>query len=179
MQDCEDESVLPFIKFDSATGCQKVKIAILVEFQLFLAIILVFFFISYFFAFITFGDFEMIKQAPGHNHENTIIQPGQCPFKTTQWRYCEVFIYIVYIQNCLRRNKNVKHKLLSLTWKAWKLPFNIYLTKQIAPIYSFTKHISTRITSDLARLSYKCHFLYKCMQIYVIYSTFCKFMCIM
>ena len=44
---------------------------------------------SYFFASITFGDgfFQFqdnkvsLKQAPGHNHENTIFHPGQCPFK--------------------------------------------------------------------------------------------------
>ena len=44
-------------------------------------------FSSYFFASITFGDgfFQFqdnkvsLKQAPGHNHENTIFQPEQCP----------------------------------------------------------------------------------------------------
>ena len=44
---------------------------------------------SYFFAFITFGDgfFQFqdinkvsLKQVPGHNHENTIFKPGECPF---------------------------------------------------------------------------------------------------
>ena len=45
-------------------------------------------FSSYFFAFITFGDVFFMsqdnkaseKQAPGHNHENTIFQPRKCPF---------------------------------------------------------------------------------------------------
>ena len=25
--------------------------------------------------------FKIIKQAPGHNHDNTVYQTGQCPFK--------------------------------------------------------------------------------------------------
>ena len=41
-------------------------------------------FCSYFFAFITFGDFssyfKITKQALGHNHKNTIFQQGKCSF---------------------------------------------------------------------------------------------------
>ena len=73
------------MKFDLLTGGQEIKLAILVKFWLFLPLFCLF--SSYFFASITFGDgfFQFqdnkvrLKQAPGHNHENTIFQPGQCP----------------------------------------------------------------------------------------------------
>ena len=71
------------MKFDLLTGGQEIKLAILVKCWLFEL------FSSYFFAFITFGDgfFQFqdnkvsLKQAPGHNHENTIFQLGHCSFK--------------------------------------------------------------------------------------------------
>ena len=65
------------MKFDLLTGGQEIKLVInySCEILTFLAVIL-----SYFVAFITFGDavFQFhnnklsLKQAPGHNHENTI-----------------------------------------------------------------------------------------------------------
>ena len=57
-------------RIDFVTGGQEINISILVEFS------------SYFFAFITFDHFFFLfqdnkanlKQAPGHNHENTIFR---------------------------------------------------------------------------------------------------------
>ena len=77
MQDCKDWSGLQFIKFDLLTGGQEIKPAI--EYCIFS---------SYFLVSITFGDgffhFQhnevSLKQAPGHNHENTIFQPRNSAF---------------------------------------------------------------------------------------------------
>ena len=88
MQDCKEfGSGLQFIKCDSVTDGQEIKVFILVEFLVFLlssfcllvhislhlSLLATFFFL-----------FKMIKpalssyqQAPGHNHENT----GQCSFQ--------------------------------------------------------------------------------------------------
>ena len=68
------------MKFDLLKGGQEIKLAIhLPLFCLFRA---------YFFASVNFGDgffhFQdnklSLKQVPGHNHENTIFQPGECSF---------------------------------------------------------------------------------------------------
>ena len=55
--DYKDRNGLQFINFDFVTGGQQIKVAIPVEFQVFLVVILSSGFSSYFFAFITFGDF--------------------------------------------------------------------------------------------------------------------------
>ena len=75
------------MKFDLLTGGQEIKLAILVKFLLFWPLFCRF--SSYFFASITFGDgfFQFqdnkvsLKQAPGHNHENTIFHLGECLFE--------------------------------------------------------------------------------------------------
>ena len=77
------------MKFDLLTGGQEIKLAILVKFWLFQPLFCLF--NSYFFASITFGDgfFQFQenkvswKQAPGHNHENMLFQPEECPFEVT------------------------------------------------------------------------------------------------
>ena len=68
------------------------------------------------FASITFGDgffqFEdnkvSLKQAPGHNHENTIFQPGQSPFKTHAWQDNGQRLAIQTIVNLFSNNSTVK-----------------------------------------------------------------------
>ena len=62
VQNCKDRNGLPFIKFDFLIACQEIKIVVLVEFILTLRSI--------------FQDNKAnLRQAPGHNHENTINQP--------------------------------------------------------------------------------------------------------
>ena len=79
MQDCKDGSGLQFIKFDFVTGGQEIIFSIVVEFWRILVVICLF--ISYFFTFISFRDFFFqfqdnkvnLKEAPEHDHENTIF----------------------------------------------------------------------------------------------------------
>ena len=68
------------------TGGQEIKVPFCWNFEFFLVIILSF--SSCFFAFIAFGNFffqfqdkkASLKQAPGHDHKNTMFQLGQRPF---------------------------------------------------------------------------------------------------
>ena len=74
------------MKFDLLTSGQEIKLAILVKCRLFQPLFCLFG--SYFFDSITFGDdlFQFqdkkvsLKEAPDHNHENTIFQPGQLKY---------------------------------------------------------------------------------------------------
>ena len=72
MQDYKDGSRLQFIKFDFVTGGQEIKVTILVDFGEFL--------------FIFQEKLASLKQAPGHNHENTMYQPGECALKNSMFR---------------------------------------------------------------------------------------------
>ena len=84
MQDYyKDESELQFIKFDFVTGGQEISVFILVELYGFWSLFCLF--SSYFFSdgFFQFQDNKVsLKQAPGHNHENTIFQPAECLFNS-------------------------------------------------------------------------------------------------
>ena len=63
---------------------------VLVEFWVFLLLLLFYLFTSCFFASITFGDLffliqdnkESLKHASGHTNKNTIFHAGQYPFKS-------------------------------------------------------------------------------------------------
>ena len=78
------------MKFNLLTGGQEIKLAILGKFLLFWPLFCLF--SSYTVASITFGDgfFQFqdnkvrLRQSPGHSHENTILQSGQCPFHSNQ-----------------------------------------------------------------------------------------------
>ena len=67
-----DYSTLYITEFDLVTGSQQIKIAILVKFWVFLAVILSL--SSYLFPFITFtiwsSNFKVVKQAPGLSREH-------------------------------------------------------------------------------------------------------------
>ena len=138
-------------------------------------------FISYFFA-LTFGNvfflFKISKLLAIINKPQYFSQDSVL-LRLLNNVIVKSFIYSVlsckYVQDrCyLERNKIVKPKFLSLSERPenW---LSTYLTKQIAPIYSFAKHILTRIT-DLARRSYKCPVIV-CINVckYVLQISTCK-----
>ena len=74
------------MKFDLLTGGQEIKLAILVKFDFsscyFVCLVRIFLLLSFADGLFQFHDSKVsLKQAPGHNHENTIFQTGHCPFE--------------------------------------------------------------------------------------------------
>ena len=83
MQDCKNESELQHMQYDLLTDRSRNQTCHSCEILTFLASLCLF--DLCFFASITFGnsvfqfqDYKVsLKRAPGHNYENTILQPGE------------------------------------------------------------------------------------------------------